>query len=269
VTLLQRSGRILKEADPEVSSTLAEALEARGVTIRTGVTLEACELVPDGRKRVRFHTADRAGAEHVDAAEVLCAMGRTPCTQTLDPGAANLTLSGERLRVGPTQQTSQPHIFGAGDVSSPFAVVHQAIAEAEVAVRNILRLARPGAEPLEETDYRLKMLAVFSDPGFAMVGLSEQEACERGAAVLSASYPFADHGKAMVGGCTEGFVKLIVDARSREILGASVVGPQAPELIHEIATAMYFRATAGDLARIPHYHPTLSEIWTYPAEELA
>jgi pyruvate/2-oxoglutarate dehydrogenase complex dihydrolipoamide dehydrogenase (E3) component len=82
-------------------------------------------------------------------------------------------------------------------------------------VRNILRLARPGAEPLEETDYRLKMLAVFSDPGFAMVGLSEQEACERGAVFLSASYPFADHGKAMVGGCTEGFVKLIVDARSR------------------------------------------------------
>jgi pyruvate/2-oxoglutarate dehydrogenase complex dihydrolipoamide dehydrogenase (E3) component len=64
-------------------------------------------------------------------------------------------------------------------------------------------------------------------------------------------------------------VKLIVERESRKILGASVIGPDASELIHEIAVAMHFRATAGDLARVPHYHPTLSEIWTYPAEELA
>jgi len=70
-------------------------------------------------------------------------------------------------------------------------------------------------------------------------------------------------------GETEGFVKLIASAGSREILGAAAVGPEAGDLIHEMAVAMYFRATASDLARIPHYHPTLSEIWGYPAEELA
>ena len=67
----------------------------------------------------------------------------------------------------------------------------------------------------------------------------------------------------------DGFVKLIVAEKSREILGGAVVGPHAADLIHEIVVAMHFRATAGDLARVPHYHPTLSEIWTYPAEELA
>ncbi len=84
-----------------------------------------------------------------------------------------------------------------------------------------------------------------------------------------ARYAFADHGKAVVLGETDGFVKLIASPGKCEILGAAAVGPQAGELIHELAAAMYFRATAHDLLEIPHYHPTLSEIWTYPAEELA
>jgi len=67
----------------------------------------------------------------------------------------------------------------------------------------------------------------------------------------------------------DGFVKLVADARSGEILGGAVVGPHASDLIHEIAVAMHFRATAAQLATVPHYHPTLSEIWTYPAEDLA
>ena len=81
--------------------------------------------------------------------------------------------------------------------------------------------------------------------------------------------PFNDHGKSMIKGCEHGFVKLIGDAKTKEILGGSVIGPEGAELIHEIVVAMAFRATAGQLAVIPHYHPTLSEIWTYPAEEIA
>lgn len=103
----------------------------------------------------------------------------------------------------------------------------------------------------------------------ASIGFSERELITANAPYAVARYPFADHGKAQVLGETEGFVKLIASTKNCEILGASVVGPQAGELIHELAAAMYFRATAQDLVRIPHYHPTLSEIWTYPAEELA
>ena len=84
-----------------------------------------------------------------------------------------------------------------------------------------------------------------------------------------ASYPFNDHGKSMTMGETEGFVKMVADKSSGEILGASAVGPEGVELIHELVVAMNFRATVGQFARIPHYHPTLSEIWTYPAEDLA
>ncbi len=118
-------------------------------------------------------------------------------------------------------------------------------------------------------DYRLKLFGVFTQPQLAVVGLTEQEAAAAGRRFTAASHPFDDHGKSMVMGETEGFVKLLADTASGEIIGGAAVGPEAVELIHEIVVAMHFEATAAQLAAIPHYHPTLSEIWTYPAEELA
>jgi pyruvate/2-oxoglutarate dehydrogenase complex dihydrolipoamide dehydrogenase (E3) component len=118
-------------------------------------------------------------------------------------------------------------------------------------------------------DYRLKLFAVFSEPAVSAVGLSEAEAGAAGIPILTATYPFNDHGKSMVEGQTNGFVKLMVHSDTKKILGAAAVGPQAAEIIHEIVVAMFFNATAGELAQVPHYHPTLSEIWTYPAEELS
>jgi pyruvate/2-oxoglutarate dehydrogenase complex dihydrolipoamide dehydrogenase (E3) component len=118
-------------------------------------------------------------------------------------------------------------------------------------------------------DYRLKLFVLFTEPELAQVGLSEREAAAAGRAVRVAKHNFDDHGKSIVKGETEGFVKLITDAGTGEIVGGAVLGPAASELIHEIAVAMHFHATAADLAAVPHYHPTLSEIWTYPAEALA
>jgi pyruvate/2-oxoglutarate dehydrogenase complex dihydrolipoamide dehydrogenase (E3) component len=103
----------------------------------------------------------------------------------------------------------------------------------------------------------------------AALGFNERELMTAGAPYAVARYAFADLGKAEVMGETEGFVKLMANPKTCEILGAAAVGPEAGELIHELAAAMYFRARAHDLLKIPHYHPTLSEIWTYPAEELA
>ena len=118
-------------------------------------------------------------------------------------------------------------------------------------------------------DYRLKLYVVFAEPQVAVVGLSETEAKARNIDYLVSSYPFCDHGKSLIMDETEGFVKLLADKTTREILGACTAGPHASELIHEVVVAMRFRATAGQLATTPHYHPTLSEIWLYPAEELA
>ena len=266
VTLLQRSTRVLKEADPDVSEAVANGLRHHGVRVETGVELLLCKKTNDG-KVVRFR---QNGVESECAAEeIMSALGRAPATRGLALEACGVALKGARIAAQATQQTSQPHIFVAGDLCGPLEVVHLAIQQGEIAARNVIRQLSNATESLEEMDYRLKMLAVFSDPGVATVGLTEAEARAQNIPILSASYPFADHGKSMVEGHLHGFVKLTVHAESREILGGAVVGPHAAELIHEVVTAMYFRAKAGDLARVPHYHPTLSEIWTYPAEELA
>jgi pyruvate/2-oxoglutarate dehydrogenase complex dihydrolipoamide dehydrogenase (E3) component len=110
---------------------------------------------------------------------------------------------------------------------------------------------------------------VFTEPQLAFVGLTEKEAAARGIKFISASYPFNDHGKSLIMNATDGFVKLLADPRTGEILGGQCVGPSGGELIHEITIAMAKRMTVRELSGMPHYHPTLAEIWSYPAEELA
>ncbi|NJM55786.1 MAG: hypothetical protein HC841_07775 [Verrucomicrobiae bacterium] len=117
-------------------------------------------------------------------------------------------------------------------------------------------------------DYRLLMSVVFSDPQAAVVGLTEQEAKARNIPVIAAGYPFNDH-ESMIMDVRDGFVKLLADPRTGEILGGCCVGPHGGELIHEVTVAMAKRMTVAEFAATPHYHPTLAEIWTYPAEELA
>ena len=110
---------------------------------------------------------------------------------------------------------------------------------------------------------------MFTDPQIGCVGLTEKEARARDIPYLASSYPFGDHGKSLIMEATDGFVKLLADPSSGEILGGCCVGPMGSELIHEIIAAMANRMTVHELAAMPHYHPTLAEIWTYPAEKLA
>ena len=102
-----------------------------------------------------------------------------------------------------------------------------------------------------------------------MAGLTEREAKARGISCRVASYPFNDHGKSLIMEARDGFVKLLAEPKCGEILGGACIGPSGGELIHEIAAAMAKRMTVHELAAMPHYHPTLAEIWTYAAEELA
>jgi pyruvate/2-oxoglutarate dehydrogenase complex dihydrolipoamide dehydrogenase (E3) component len=138
------------------------------------------------------------------------------------------------------------------------------VQQGEIAAHNIAQPGRP-----RKMDYRLLTSVVFTEPQAAFVGLTEKEAKARGISYLTASYPFHDHGKSLIMEAKDGFVKLLADSKSGEILGGTCVGPMGGELIHEIVVAMAGRMTIQELAAMPHYHPTLAEIWTYPAEELA
>jgi len=266
VTIVQRGKQVLRDMDGDVAMAASDVLIARGVRLFLGTTLSRVEKC-DGGKRVIFQ---HEGAERsVEAEEIVYGLGRSPNIGGLDLEAAGVKASHGHLTSNSKQQTSVPHIFAAGDAAGPHEIVHFAIQQGELAARNAHRLLAGSGEALEETDYRLKLFVAFTEPQVAAIGFNERELMMAGAPYSVARYHFADLGKAEVMGETDGFVKLIANSTTCEILGAAAVGPEAGELIHEMAAAMYFRATAHDLLKIPHYHPTLSEIWTYPAEELA
>ena len=267
VTVIQRSKHVLSSMGYDISDAVQNGMERHGTKFILGCKILQAGISARG-KWVRVANDDRE--ETIEADEILLALGRDPATAGLDLPAAGLDITpGRPLATIDTQQTNVPHIFGAGDVTGKLEIVHIAIEQGEIAARNAARILRGGNEPLETIDYRLRLFAVFTQPEAAMVGLTEREAAELGLDFAAATYPFNDHGKSMVQGKTDGFVKLIADRQTGEILGGAVVGPHASELIHEVVVAMRYRATAAEFLKIPHYHPTLSEIWTYPAEELA
>jgi len=263
VTILQRNTQLLTGSDRDVAEAIAEGFRRRGIEVLCGTSIHAIERDRDGIT-VRFEHGN--GELSVQASIVVNALGRRPALGGLALEKAGVALEGHAICTDLEQRTTARHLFAAGDCCGPYEVVHIAVSQGETAGKNAAALLR-GGKPVS-LDYRLKLFACFAEPQMAACGMGEQEAREAGHEVVTASYPFNDHGKSLVMGETDGFVKLVADARDGRILGGSVVGPHASELIHEIVVAMAFHATAGQLALVPHYHPTLSEIWTYPAEEI-
>jgi pyruvate/2-oxoglutarate dehydrogenase complex dihydrolipoamide dehydrogenase (E3) component len=265
-TILQRSDKIVRTYDPDVSTELERAFTAEKIAVRTGVKLLEVSKTRQGKKIV-FQCGKKRGELVVD--EILYAMGRAPALAGLKLENAGVTLAEGKLKLDGHLATSAPHIFAAGDSAGPHEVVHIAIQQGELAARNAVRLLGQGSTEQETIDYRLKALVTFTDPEIASVGLTETEAKAQGIDYLSASYPFNDHGKALIGGHHFGFVKLLAEKTRGEIIGAVIIGPHASDLIHELIAVMRYRGTAQELGLMPHYHPTLAEIVTYPAEEIA
>lgn len=265
VTVIQRSEQFFTGLDPECSAVIEKAYKHRGMTCHLGTSIHKVGA-EDGKKHIAYRHGEQECVLSVD--EILVAMGRGAATEGLNLEAAKVGLTKRKIAIQPTMQSSQPHIFAAGDVCSPLDVVHIAIQQGEIAARNAHRLIQ--GQPVDEkADYRLLLFGVFSHPQVAAVGANETDLKEAGTPYVSASYPFDDHGKSMCMGETEGFVKMLAHQQTGEILGATCVGPHATELIHEVVIAMHYRAKVQEFMMIPHYHPTLSEIWTYPAEECA
>ena len=262
VTLIQRSHQLLSESDEDLARPVEEHFRQEGMEIYTGTQLHRFS------RQGELNTAHFSHAERektAGAQVILQALGRRPNIDGLGLEAAGVESAHGRIVVNAEMRTSQPHIFAVGDVNGLHEIVHIAIRQGEIAAFNA---AHPDRPP-QCVDDRLNMLVVFSDPQVASVGLSEKACREANIPYLRASYPFDDLGKSMCLGELYGHVKLLCDPRSGELIGAHIVGPEAGELIHELATVMYFHGTVRDLEQIPHYHPTLAEIITYPAEELA
>jgi dihydrolipoamide dehydrogenase len=261
VTLIQRSEKLLKEFDADAGAEVEKVFRREGMEVFTGTKLV------DAKQKGKLKTVSfEQNGKVVSAAaeEILFALGRVPNTAALGLENACVKTEAGRVVTNRKMQTSAPHIFAAGDCTGPHEIVHIAIQQGETAVHNILN-----PKALRSMNYRLLISVVFTEPQVATVGLTEKVARENKIPFITASYPFNDHGKSLIMEAKDGFVKLLANPSSGEILGGACVGPSGGELIHEIVTAMAKRMTVRELAAMPHYHPTLAEIWTYPAEDLA
>ena len=261
VTLVQRSPQLVRDFDEDAALELQKAFQQEGIDVFSHTTLLGAAGLP-GAKQIRFEHEGRPVT--VEAEEIFFGLGRVPNIDRLDLESATVAAPLETILTDAHLQTNVPHIYAVGDCTGPYEIVHIAIQQGEIAAYNIAHPETPRA-----IDYRLLTNVVFTDPQVATVGLTEKMARLHNIPYLAASYPFRDHGKSMIMEALHGFVKLLADPRSGEIIGGCCVGPLGGELIHEIVAAMHKRMTVHELATMPHYHPTLAEIWTYPAEALA
>ena len=261
-TIVLRSPHLLSGEDHDIGNALTEYYRQEGIDVRTRTTI--CGAQRRGDKKVV--TVQHDGTEgEIEADEILYCLGRVPNIAGLDLDRAGVdahAITGIATDGG--MRTSNPDIYAIGDVAAKHLLVHVAIYEGELAARNALN----GTS--EEADYFLqKSHTIFSDPQVAIAGYTERELEARGIAYVKGTYDFAEHGKAMCINKTKGFVKVLADRRDGRILGASILGPHGSDLIHEMIVAMRYRSTVREFIAIPHLHPTLAEIWTYPAEECA
>lgn len=256
---------LLPDLDPECGEELARALAAEAnleVLTRTRIT----QLRGDGQRVAASLDVDgRPGERSAEA--LLLAAGRTASLEDL--GLEHVGLAAERGRLAhdDTMRTAHPDIFVAGDATGSFQVLHEANAEGAVAGHNAA-----GASPERRVDRRLKMQVVFTDPPYAQVGLTAPEVdAERsgGRRVLEGRARFPETGRAITMGAEHGLWKLWADAETQEILGSSVLGPRADDLVHLAALVMHFRGRLPDLAGMPWYHPTLAEVFLNLERDLA
>lgn len=261
-TVIQRSPNILKDFDKDIAETVEASFKDEGIEVITSTKLIGAEKTESGKRILFEHAGEK---REIETEEIFFALGRSPNTGTLDVAKAGVELAPNgRIVTNSCQQTTAPHIYAAGDCCGPHEIVHIAIQQGELAVNNMATENDP-----TPVDYRLLSSIVFTDPQAAVVGLTERAAKADGIPYIAASYPFNDHGKSMIMNVKHGFVKLLAAPDTGRILGGACVGPVGGELIHEIIVAMAANMTVQQLAAVPHYHPTLAEIWGYPAEELA
>ncbi len=250
VTLLGRAPRVMPHEDEEVSIALADVLRAEGIDLHTSARVLRAERT--GNTKVVVAKID--GAERrFEADVILFAGGRVARVDGLGLEQTGAELARGVVRVDETLLTTAPNVWSVGDANGGAMFTHRATYDGPLSALNAVRGLK------KKADYRVVPRAVFSEPAVASVGLTEQEAREANHEVKVGKHLFANTGRAKAIGQTEGFVKIVADAKTGEILGAHILGAHADILIHEVVTAMYNHGTAEPLAKSIHIHPTLNE----------
>ncbi len=246
VTILEALPRLVPVEDEEVSALLARVFGRRGITVKTGVKVSG--ITRGGPGVVVATDAGRFEAE-----QVLMAVGRGAKVKDVGLEALGVTMERGFVRVSPTMETSVKGLYAIGDMARPPLLAHKAMAEGVVAAETIA-----GRDP-RPVDYMNVPSCTYCRPQIASLGLGEARARENGRDVTVGKFPFTANGKAVALGETEGFVKVVADKATGEILGVHIVGPEATEMIHEFAVGRTLEATLEEIVHTIHAHPTLSE----------
>lgn len=255
VTIVEILPRILSTEDIEVSKVISKAFARKGINILTDTMVESVQK--SGGKFI----CKIKGGSGMSFDKILVSVGRKPRTSGIGLEAAGVQLDRKGfIKVDDRLKTNVPGIYAVGDVNGGLQLAHVASEEGKIAAENI-------AGKNKKMDYRVIPWAVFTAPEIGTVGLNEEQAKADGYDVCCGFFPFSNSGKAFITGETEGFIKIVTDKESGEILGAQAVGPRCSDLIHEVAVAMKGEMVIDNLAETVHSHPTLSEAVMEAAED--
>jgi len=253
VTILEAMPTFLGACDPGIAKEAQKLFAKQGLNILTGVKIG--EVKAD-KKGVSIQYTDNTGkTQKLDCDRLIVSVGRVPNTDKL--GLDKIGLKVDERGFIPiddhTCATAAPGVYAVGDVVRGPMLAHKAEDEG-VLVAEIIAGQKP------HIDYNCIPWVIYTDPEIAWVGKNEQQLKDEGRAYKAGQFPFAANGRALGMGRSDGFVKVLADAKTDEILGVHIIGPNASDLIAEAAVAMEFKAAAEDIARICHPHPSLSEV---------
>ncbi|WP_010253060.1 dihydrolipoyl dehydrogenase [Myroides injenensis] len=251
VSVVEYADRILPTMDGAVSKELTKVLKKQGVKFYTSHKVQGVERVGD---LVKVTAEDKKGElVTLEGDYALVAVGRRPYTQGLDLDKAGVKVNERgQIEVNDHLQTTTPNIYAIGDVIRGAMLAHKSEEEG-VLVAEYLAGQKP------HIDYNLIPGVVYTWPEVASVGKTEEQLKEAGVEYKAGSFPFKALGRARASADTDGFVKILADKNTDEILGIHMVGARAADLIAEAVVAMEYRASAEDLARMSHAHPTFAE----------
>ncbi len=259
VTVLEATPGALPGQERDCVKVIERSLKKLGIELMTETFAQGCEHKA-GKSFVRIKR--KSGEDTVECDQILSTVGRKPYSAGLGLDKAGLAVDAKGfLAVDKHMRTKVPNIYAIGDIAGQPMLAHKGSKEGLVAAAVI-------AGQKDEYDARCVPAVIFTSPEMASVGLTEDQCKEKGLAYKTGSFPFAASGRAMSLMETEGFVKIIADAKTDEVLGVHMVGPEVTELIAEAALAIELGATAEDISRTIHAHPTLPEAVMEAAEAL-
>ncbi len=257
VSVLEATPGALPGQEKDCVKAIERSLKKMGIALSTETFAQGFEH-KGGKSHVKIRT--KSGEDTIVCDQILSTVGRRPYSDGLDLAKIGLaTDSNGFLKVDRQMRTSVPNVYAIGDIAGQPMLAHKGSREGLVAAAVI-------TGKKEEYDVRCVPAVIFTSPEIASVGLTEDQCQEKGIECKVGSFPFAASGRAMSLMETEGFVKVVADAKTDEVLGVHMVGPEVTELIAEAALAIEMGATAEDLARTIHAHPTLPEALMEAAE---